>query len=83
MMYDYRAVKTIMDALLSEKPRRKRKRSGRPPRLPWLNDPLLRTRVLRGIEVRINSLSLPQHIKIAFMTVVSRHLPDSGKKRRL
>jgi hypothetical protein len=42
----------------------------------------LRTRVLTGIEGRINSLSerVPKHIKSAFLAVIHRHLPDSGKK---
>jgi hypothetical protein len=80
MMYDYRAVVAIMDTLLSEQRRKKRRRSGRPPRMPWLNRPALRTRVLSGIETRINGLSLEEHIRAAFLTVVNRHLPDSGKK---
>jgi hypothetical protein len=79
-LYDYRAVATIMDALLSGRVRKKRKRSGRPPRMPWLNDPGLRTRVLNGIQARINGLSLKKHIKAAFLAVVSRHLLDSGEK---
>jgi hypothetical protein len=108
--YDYRAVKDIMDALLSERPR-KRKSSARrrPPREPWLSDPPtsdwrpvnhfwrvrhycrslrrsvrepLRTRVLTGIEGRINSFSerVPKHIKSAFLAVIRRRPPDSGKK---
>jgi hypothetical protein len=78
--YDYRAVVTIMDALLTEKLREKRRKSGRPPRIPWLNDPRLRMRVLSGIEMRMNSLSVQEHIKAAFLAVVRCHLPDSGKK---
>ena len=78
--YDYRAGVTIIDTLLTEKPREKRGKSGRPPRIPWLNDPGLRMRVLSGIEMRINSLSVQRHIKATFLAVVGRHLPDSGKK---
>jgi hypothetical protein len=78
--YDYRAVVTIMDALLSEKLREKRRKSGRPPRIPWLNDSQLRMHVLSGIETRIDSLSVQEHIKATFLAVVRRHLPDSGKK---
>ena len=78
--YDYRAVATIMDALLTEKPKEKRRKLGRSPRIPWLNDPRLRMRVLRGIETRINSLSVQEHIKATFLSIVRRHLPDSGKK---
>jgi hypothetical protein len=78
--YDYRAVVTIMNALLTEKSREKSGKSGRPPRIPWLNDARLRMRVLSGIETRINSLSVQDHIKAAFLSVVGRHLPDSGKK---
>jgi hypothetical protein len=110
-LYDYRAVKDIMDALLSKK-RRKRKSSARrrPPRERWLSDPPhapdwrpvnafwrvrhycrsvrgtvrepLRTRVLTGIEARINGLSerVPKHIKSEFLAVIHRHLIDTGKK---
>jgi hypothetical protein len=79
--YDYRLVAKIMDRLLREKPAKKRKRTGRPPREPRLN-PLLRTYLLTGIEERINSISsVPEHIKTEFLAVVHRHrnLPDSGK----
>jgi hypothetical protein len=82
--YDYRAVVIIMDSLLTEKPRKKRRKSkpGRPSRTPWLDDPALRTRVLTGIKGRINSLAdrVPKHIKSRFLSVIRRHLPDSGKK---
>ena len=80
--YGHRAVVKIMDASLTKGPRKKRKRStpGRPRQLPWLNDPDLRTRVFSGVEARINSISMPEHIKSAFLAVVHRHLPDSGKK---
>jgi hypothetical protein len=82
--YDYLGIVKIMDFLLKEKPRKKRKqgRPGRPPAMPWLNDRDLRARVLSGIEARISSLStlVPEHIKAAFVAVIRRHLPDSGKK---
>jgi hypothetical protein len=57
--YGHRVVVKIMHALLSEKPRKKRKRStpGRPRQMPWLNDADLRTRVLSGIEGRIMSIA--------------------------
>jgi hypothetical protein len=56
--YGHRVVVKIMDALLTE-PQKRRKRStpGRPRRMPWLNDADLRTRVLRGIEERIMSIA--------------------------
>jgi hypothetical protein len=80
-VYDWEAVVQIMDSLLNEKPR-KRKGSGRGrlPRMPWLNDPDPRATVLKGIEARINSLSVQEDIKVAFVEVIRRHLPDSGKK---
>jgi len=80
--YDYRAVTEIMDSLLTE-PRKKRKRStpGRPPRERWLNDNERRARVLSRIEARINSFPVREDIKDAFLKVVHDHyLPDSGKK---
>lgn len=109
--YGYRTVTDIMNALLSEKPRkRKNSTRRRPPREPWLSDPPsapdwrpvnafwdirhycrslrrsvrepLRTRVLTGIEARINGLSepVPKQIKSAFLAVIRHHLPDSGRK---
>jgi hypothetical protein len=80
--YDYLAVVKIMDFLLKKKPRKKgkRPRPGRPPPMPWLNDRDLRMRVLSGIEARINSLSVRKEIAIAFLAIVHRHLPNSGKK---
>jgi hypothetical protein len=87
-VHDWQAVEQIMDSLLNEEPR-KRKTSGRGrlPRMPWLNDPKdpdLRNRVLKGIEARLNSLSVPEQIKprmkARFLKVIHRHLPDSGKK---
>jgi hypothetical protein len=78
-LYDYRAVVMIMDALLSGKIRRKRKRSGRPTQMPWLNGPSLRTRVLSGIKARLNSFPVRRRIKAAFLSVVLHQLPHSGK----
>jgi hypothetical protein len=42
----------------------------------------LRTRVLTGMELRINSLSerVPKDIKSVFLAVIHHHLSDSGKK---
>jgi len=92
----------VMDALLSEPPRKRRGRVGRPPRKVWLSDlsnewsadwsvphycpsvrnlrEHLRSRVLRGIEARINSVCTSEHIKSAFLKVIRRHLPSSGRK---
>jgi hypothetical protein len=55
--YDHLAVVAIMGFLL-KKPRKKRKKSrpGRP-RKPWLDSLDLRTRVLSGIEARINGIA--------------------------
>jgi hypothetical protein len=78
--YTYLAVAKIMDVLLAEKPAKKRKRHGRSPRNPWLNDPDVRTRVLTGFEARINSLSVLEPIKTEFLAVVRRHMPESGKQ---
>jgi len=77
--YNYRAVLTIMDRLLSEKPSG-RKTRGRPLRI-WLSDPEVRKCVLRRIRARINSLSsMPEQIKAEFLALVRRHLGDSAKK---
>ena len=83
-LYDYRDVTKIMEALLSEsRPERKTLARGSPQQF-WPRDPDLRTPVLRRIEARINSLSLPEqikpHIKAEFLAVVHRHLHDSAKK---
>jgi hypothetical protein len=54
---DYSAVCKIMDALLRRNSQSKRKKkAGRPPAPPWLNDGNLRSRVLRAIEARIQSI---------------------------
>jgi hypothetical protein len=110
-LYDYRTVTAIMDALLSEKQRKRRSSTRRRPRRePWLIDPPpapdwrpvnafwdvrhycrslrgivrepLRSRVLAGIEQRINSLSgaVPEQIKSAFLVVIRHYIGDSGKK---
>ena len=84
--YDYRAVVVLMDALLSEESKERSGARGAPRRI-WLkdrDDSGLQTRVLSGIEARINSLSVPEqikpHIKADFLAVVHRHLADSAKK---
>jgi len=90
---DYLDVVKIMDALLNENRREKRKSSkrGRPPPEPWLNGLNQRSRVLRRIESRIKTIaSKPwendpskawhKEITDAFLDVVGRHLPHSGKK---
>lgn len=78
-LYDHRALLKIMDFLLSERALRRKRRVGRSPRKPWLNDRYVRRRVLNGIKERIQSISVPVHIKAAFLAVIRRH-PDSGKK---
>jgi hypothetical protein len=57
--YGHRVVVKTMEALLTEKPRKRRKRStpGRPRQMPWLNDADLRARVLSGLEGRIMSIA--------------------------
>jgi hypothetical protein len=81
--YDWRDVVQIMDSLLSKRQERKKPGRGRPPRKPWLDhpaDPDLRSRVLKGIEARLNSLSVNEDIKTEFLKVIDGHLPNSGKK---
>ena len=78
---DYRAVASVMDFLLKEKPRTPRKKPGRGrPRALWLNDRARRLRVLKAIEERINGLHIDNKIATAFLKVIRRHLQDSGKK---
>jgi hypothetical protein len=77
IVYDWRDVVKIMGALLSEP--RKRSLRGRP-RTLWLSDPDLRTRVLSGIEARINSISAPKEIVTACLDLVRHHRVDSAKK---
>jgi hypothetical protein len=79
--FNYVAVTKIMDFLLKEQRLTKRKKSGRPRRKPWLDDPQVRRRVLMGIEARINSLDIDSKIANAFLTVIRRHV-KSGKKKR-
>lgn len=77
--YGYRDVVMIFDALLSEKPRKRRGRK----RELWLTDaenPDLRIHVLTAIKERVNSPSVPKSIQSAFVIVINRHLPKSGKK---
>jgi len=93
--YDYRAVVKIMHFLLKEEPQTKRKRasSGRPRRKPWLNDTVLRVRVLTGIKAQITSIATAlresdpdvaqrwqKEIANAFLAVCVGHLPISGKQ---
>jgi len=83
-LYDYRAVKEIMDALLTNGPSQNTKPRGRgAPKNVWPN-PARRICVLSGIEARIKSLSVPEQIepqiKAEFLAVVRRHMPDSAKK---
>jgi hypothetical protein len=81
--YDFRAVTTIMEALLNEEPPEGKKPARGRLQRQWPS-PKLKTRVLRGIKARINSLSVPEqikpHIKAEFLAVVHRHLRDSAKK---
>jgi len=83
-LYDYRAVKEIMEALLSEKPRERKTPARGSPRRLWPTDSTLRTPVLSRIEARLNGLSVPEqikpHIKAEFLAIVHRYLPDSAKK---
>ena len=77
ILYDWLAVVKIMDALLSEKPttREKGARGGSQRKL-WLNDPDdpgLRTRVLRGIEKRMNSIPAGKH-KAALLWSARQHI---------
>jgi hypothetical protein len=79
-LYDYRAVVKIMDALLGEKATiREEGARGGSEKKRWLGNPDVRARVLRGIEDRMNSISVPQRIKSAFLKVIRSHLGDSGK----
>jgi len=80
--YRYCVVVKIMNALLTDKPRKKRKRPtrGRPRQRPWLNDAALRIRVLSEIEARMDSIPVSEQIKSAFLIVIRRHHPNSGKK---
>jgi hypothetical protein len=72
--YDWHAVLEILEALL--RPQRRRRR-GRP-RVSWLSEPKKRTRVLRAIEVRLKSISVPKQIKALFLDVIHRYLPSKS-----
>jgi len=79
-LYDHRAVTKIMDALLSEKATiREEGARGGSEKKRWPGNPDLRACVLRGIEDRMNSISVPQRIKSAFLKVIRNHLADSAK----
>lgn len=79
-LYDYRAVVKIMGSLLSERPREGGKLARGKPREPWLNSPDLRTRVLDGIEKRVNETSAPKKVAEAFLSLVRKYGGHSGKK---
>ena len=68
--YDYRAVVKIMRFLLRERALTKRKGPGRS-KVLWLSDPNVRTRVLNGIEARINSFECPEQIRREFLDVLA------------
>ena len=81
--YDWEAVVQIMDSLLNEEMPEGEKPGRGSPRKVWLYDPKgpgLRTRVLSGIEARLNRLSVSGKIRRAFLKVIRRYLPDSGNK---
>jgi hypothetical protein len=78
--YNYVGVLKIMDFLLAQKGGKRRKRNGAPPRSPWLSERDCRTRVLTGIEAWVNSVSVAEHVKNAFLAVLHRHLPNRGNK---
>jgi hypothetical protein len=83
-LYDYRAVKEIMEALLSEEPRERKTPARGSPRRSWPTDSTLRTPMLSRIEARLNGLSVPEqikpHIKAELLAIVHHYLPDSAKK---
>jgi hypothetical protein len=67
----WRDVLQIMGKLLKERRRKKPKKSKPgPQRQIWLNDKDLRERVLKGIEVRLVSLSVEDPIKSEFLKVM-------------
>ena len=79
--YNYLDVVKMMNFLLSEKPRKKRKRRGRSPRKPWLNDREKRIRMLTGIVERMDSLSVSQDVWDAFTALVCYHLMKGRLQR--
>jgi hypothetical protein len=74
IVYRWRAVLLIMKTLLNEPSNRHEWAGGKARRI-WLSDRELRTRVLTGIEARINTLSVPQDIRSAFLDVIHAYLP--------
>jgi hypothetical protein len=80
--YDCQAVRQIMDSLLNEELPEGEKPGRGPPRKVWLYDKKdlgLRTRVLKGIEARLNSFPMREDIKSAFLKVVHDDLQRIGK----
>ena len=74
--YDYRAVVKIMDALLSEQPRRQKTRlRGRSLRQPWLSNPRDISRVFSAILTRMSYVAAPGEIVSAFLALPHRHRP--------
>jgi len=74
--YDYRAVVIIMDALLSEQPRRQKTRlRGRSLRHPWLSNPRDISRVFSAIRTRMRYVAAPEEIVSAFLALLHRHRP--------
>jgi hypothetical protein len=87
--YDWRDVIRIMESLLKEtqefllkeKERKRKKPVLGPPRKVWLydkKDPDLLPRVVKRIEARLNSFSVDEDIKAAFLKVVYDHLQGIG-----
>jgi len=78
-LYDWHAVEKIMKALLSEKQTIREKGSrGGSQRTLW-PAPNRRVRVLQGIKDRMNNISVPKHVKPAFLRIIRPYLPDSAK----
>jgi hypothetical protein len=76
--YGWTAVLTIMDRLLGQDASAS-KMPGRPLRA-WPSDPKVRLPMVRAIEARLNTFPMPEHIRVKFLTLVRRYLPDSVKK---
>jgi hypothetical protein len=73
--YDWQALVKIMDDLLGEGPReRKRRVRGGSMRKLWLSDPDVSARVLRGIESRANDVSPCSEIRDAFKAIRLKHV---------
>ena len=90
-LYNSPTVVKIMDFLLNESSRKKRKGPGRP-KVLWPSDPDARTRVLSGMETRIKSLGAAllkidpdmarqwqKEIADPFLDIVRRHRRQVGK----